>query len=300
MAGESAIVFDVQRFSVHDGPGIRSVVFFKGCALACAWCQNPEAIRAAPELYYDDGRCLEGCSRCTDVCPQGAIGGQRPDRVDFARCDACGQCADECPSEALRTIGRVRTAEELLEELLRDRPFYETSGGGITLSGGEPVLQAAFLGRLLPLAKREGLHVTLETCGAYPFALLEPLLGSIDLVLFDLKLADAERHRALTGKANHQILENLALLLGRGMNVELRMPVVPGCNDDARSVAEAAELLARLGVEHVTLLPYNHLWEAKLPRLGSGRVPLGIRPPPAGHFEALVGAFAKGGIRASV
>jgi len=282
MLAGSAIVFDVQRFSVYDGPGIRSVAFFEGCTLACKWCQNREAIRAAPELGYDEQRCLDGCARCIGLCPQDAIRERREGRVDLARCDACGNCVEECPSEAQRTIGRARTAAELLEELLRDRLFYESSGGGVTFSGGEPVLQAPFLQRLLPLAKREGLHVAIETCGAYPFALLEPLLESIDLLLFDVKVADAERHRSLTGKTNHQVFENLALLLERGANVEVRMPVVPGRSDDEESVAEAADLLARFGVRHPRLLPYNHLCEAKLPRLGGDRRPLGIRPPPDG------------------
>ncbi|MCC6640626.1 MAG: glycyl-radical enzyme activating protein [Deltaproteobacteria bacterium] len=296
---DGAIVFDVQRFSVHDGPGIRTIVFFKGCALACAWCQNPEAIRAAPEIYYDDERCLAGCARCIDRCRDGALGDRRPKRVDFARCTACGACVDDCPAGALRIVGRTWSARELLTEVLRDRPFYASSGGGITLSGGEPVLHAEFLTRWLPLVKREGLHVVLETCGAYPFALLEPLLEWVDLVFFDVKAADAERHRTLTGKTNDQITQTLALLLRRGAAVEVRMPVVPGRNDDAENVAQTAKMLGRMGVGRVTLLPYNHLWEAKLPRLGTQQRPLGIRPPPGGHYEELVRAFAGHGIAAS-
>lgn len=298
--GESAVVFDVQRFSIHDGPGIRSVVFFKGCALACEWCQNPEAIRAAPELHYDDERCLEGCTRCVSACTEGALRDARPDRAAFSRCTACGACESECPSGALRIVGRARTVSELLEELLRDRPFYASSGGGITLSGGEPVLQAPFLARLLPLAKREGLHVALETCGAYPFSLLEPLLEWIDLVLFDVKAASAERHRALTGRPNGQILENLALLVPRAALLEVRMPVVPGRNDDDENVARTAALLAGIGVERLTLLPYNHLWEAKLSRIGTDRRPLGIRPPPGERYDELVRAFEGHGIAASI
>ncbi|MCP5059094.1 MAG: glycyl-radical enzyme activating protein [bacterium] len=300
MRHDSAIVFDVQRFSVHDGPGIRSVVFFKGCALACEWCQNPEAIRATPELYYDHEHCLESCMLCLQSCPLDAIRDQREARVDFDRCDACGKCVAECPSGALRTIGRARTVDDLLAELRRDHDFYESSGGGITLSGGEPVLQAHFLRQLLPRVKEAGLHVTLETCGAYPFALLEPLLEWIDLVYFDMKVVDAERHRELTGKPNHEILENLGILLARGVPLEVRMPVIPGRNDDTRSIAEISQLLARLDVERITLLPYNHLWEAKLSRLGGDRAPLGIQPPTDDFYEELVHAFGKDGISASV
>lgn len=300
MQTDSAIVFDVQRFSVHDGPGIRSVVFFKGCTLACEWCQNPEAIRATPELYYDHERCLENCTLCLPTCPLDAIRDQRTERIDFDHCDACGKCVAECPTGALRTIGRARTVEDLLAELRRDHTFYESSGGGITLSGGEPVLQSHFLRRLLPQVKEAGLHVTLETCGAYPFTLLEPLLEWIDLVYFDMKVVDTERHRILTGKPNHEILENLALLLTREVPLEVRMPIIPGRNDDSRSIAEIAQLLTQLDVKCITLLPYNHLWEAKLSRLGSNRAPLGIEPPTDDFYEGLIHAFGKDGISASV
>ncbi len=300
MSGASAVVFDVQRFSVHDGPGIRTVVFFKGCSLECVWCQNPEAIRAAPEITYDEARCIDACERCVPLCTGAALRGGRAGRVDFTRCTACGDCVPECPSEALRIIGRPWSAGELHAELLRDRPFYETSGGGVTFSGGEPVLQAAFLSELLPPLRGEGLHVAIETCGAYPFSHVEPLLESIDLVLFDVKAADAERHRAFTGRSNEQILENLRRLLGRDARVEVRMPVIPGHNDDDECVLQMAALLRGLGVGKLTLLPYNHLWEAKLPRLGGSRRPLGIRPPPAGHSEALVKSFSSRGIAASI
>jgi pyruvate formate lyase activating enzyme len=295
-----AVVFDVQRFSLHDGPGIRTVVFFKGCALACDWCHNPEALHAAPELAYYEEQCLEGCTRCEDVCPEGAILPRRSDRVDFARCTACGKCVEVCPGRALRLVGRHWTAPELLEEVLRDRPFYESSGGGVTLSGGEPVLHAAFLGELLPLLRAEGVHVALETCGAYPFDMLAPLLPCIDLVLFDVKLVDAERHARHTGRENAGILHNLERLLCEEVPVEVRMPVVPGRNDDDANVADTAALLARHGIGSLTLLPYNHLWEAKLPRLGTARAPLGIRPPGDDFYRRIQGEFARHGVAARI
>lgn len=295
-----AIVFDVQRFSIHDGPGIRSVVFFKGCSLACVWCQNPEAGQASPEIAYYEEHCLPNCERCLDVCPEDAIRPDRAARVDFERCTACGKCVEVCPGNALRTIGRAWTAPELLEAVLRDRTFYETSGGGITLSGGEPVLHASFLREFLPLAKAEGLHVTLETCGAYPFGLLAPLLPHLDLLLFDLKVADPLRHDRYTGQDNLEILENLAELVRREAPVEVRMAVIPGWNSDAQNVAATAALLGGLGVRTVTLLPYNHFWEAKLPRLGASRIPLGIRPPEAEFYAELEDAFRQHGVAARV
>jgi pyruvate formate lyase activating enzyme len=182
----AATIFDVQRFSVHDGPGIRTVVFFKGCSLRCRWCQNPEGIRPAPELAYFEDRCLAGCAACLTACEKRALGPSRAGRVAFDRCSACGDCLPPCPSGALRIAGREVGTGELLAEVLRDQTFYRSSGGGLTLSGGEPVLQSEFLQAFLPAAKNAGLHVVLETAGHYPFSLLEPLLPHLDLVLFDL------------------------------------------------------------------------------------------------------------------
>jgi len=295
---DTAVVFDVQRFSIHDGPGIRTVIFFKGCPLTCTWCQNPEAIRAAPEIAYFEERCLKGCGRCVSACPEEAILPQRIARVDFARCTVCGDCVDICPTGALREVGREVEAAELLEEVRKDVSFYAASGGGITLSGGEPVLQAAFLGDFLPLAREAGLHVVLETCGEYPFEQLEPLLPHIDLVLFDVKVIDPVRHRRLTGRGNEQILANLRDLVARGTPVEVRMPVIPERNTDPENAEATAKFLAKIGVDQLTLLPYNHLWEAKLPRLGVGvdRPPLGVRPPDDGFYTGLQGVFARQGL----
>ncbi|MCP4035390.1 MAG: glycyl-radical enzyme activating protein [bacterium] len=276
---DEAIVYDVQRFSIHDGPGIRTTVFFKGCPLACAWCQNPEALRSAPELTYDAGRCLEGCRRCVDVCSVSALGPDAEGRVDFSRCTGCGDCVVPCPSAALRMIGRSWNVADLFAAVLRDREFYAQSGGGVTFSGGEPVLQSRFLRKLLPQLREVGVHVAIETCGAYPFELLEPLLDWIDLVLYDLKVIDPLRHARSTSRDNQNILENLGKLVQRAVPVEVRMPVVPGWNADAANLEATATLLGDLGLSSLTLLPYNPFWEAKLPRLAADREPLGIRAP---------------------
>lgn len=293
-----AVVFDVQRFSLHDGPGIRTVVFFKGCGLACVWCQNPEALRAAPELAYSADRCLAGCARCVEVCPEQALADHRAQRVDWARCTACGRCVEVCPSAALRTIGRTVGVEALLAEILRDAPFYAQSGGGVTFSGGEPVLHAAFLAGLLPRLARAGVHVALETSGHYPFALLEPLLPWIDLVLYDVKAIDPARHRALTGHDNAAVHANLRRLLATGTPVQVRMPVIPEHNADSEQIDATAAFLRGLGVATLALLPYNHLWEAKLPTLGGGRRPLGLRPPDEAFYAGVQQRFARAGIAA--
>ncbi len=298
MSGHTAMIFDVQRFSLHDGPGIRTVVFFKGCALACAWCQNPEAMHGRAQLAYDEARCLEGCTRCQGLCPEGAIGLQRSGRVDFSRCTGCGLCVEACPTQALRTVGRQWGTDELLAEILRDRSFFVASGGGVTFSGGEPALHSGFLRELLPKLKREGVHTCLETAGAYGFALLEPLLGWMDLILYDLKVIDPQRHERYTTRDNADILANLRELLRRGVRLELRMPVIPGWNTDPENIDATARLLRELGVDHLTLLPYNPLWEAKLPRLGLQRRALGIRAPEDAFYARLQESFARSGVEA--
>jgi len=298
MITPSATIFDIQRFSIHDGPGIRTVVFFKGCSLACRWCQNPEAMNAAPEIAYYADRCIEGCTRCEAACDRAAIGRKREERIDFVRCNACGACSDLCPSGALQRVGIVASADALLAEVSKDRDFYEASGGGITLSGGEPVLHVGFLQEFLPLARSQGLHVAIETAGAYPFAVLESLLPLLDLVLFDLKVFDTRRHVQLTGRDNRAILENLERLVALRVPLEVRMPVVPEHNTDARNVAATARCLEELGVASITLLPYNHLWEAKLAHLGGRQGPLGIRPPDDDFYATLCQDFARHGITA--
>lgn len=290
------IVFDVQRFSVHDGPGVRTVVFFKGCGLACEWCQNPEALRAAPELAYYADRCLPGCRECLPTCEPHALRDERDRRVDFALCTACGACVEACPAAALRLVGEARGVEDLLAELLRDRPFYESSGGGVTFSGGEPVLHAAFLGELLPRLRREGVHVAIETSGRYAWPMLEGLLPWVDLVLFDVKVMDPDEHRRLTRHGNAEIHDNLRRVLASGVPVEVRMPVVPGRNTAGDNVEATARFLGGLGVPSLTLLPYNPLWEAKLPRIGTERRPLGIAAQGETFYTDLRRRFEQAGL----
>ena len=307
-----AVVFDVQRFSIHDGPGIRTTVFFKGCALDCRWCQNPEGRARRPELSYHADRCLEAgpaqgragepvaCGRCLPACPENALLDRVLDRVRWDACTHCGACVEVCPSRALVQVGERYTAERLLAEVLTDQPFYEASGGGVTLSGGEPVLHAKFLREFLPRARAAGLDLTLETSGQYPFGLLEPLLPELDRVFFDVKAGGRERHLQLVGRDDALIFANLAALLGRPdrPEVEVRMPVIPGLNDGEDSIAQLAARLLALGVTRLTLLPYNHLWEAKLAHLDTHQVPLGVEPQPPEYYEHVAERFAAHGIAA--
>jgi pyruvate formate lyase activating enzyme len=291
----TATVVDIQRFSLHDGPGIRTTVFFKGCVLRCAWCQNPESLRPAPEMAYYRERCASEW-RCAAVCPRGAILADPHQRVDFANCDACGRCVEACGHDALRLVGRRFDVATLAREILKDRDFFRDSGGGVTLSGGEPMMQAAFLQRLLPLLAAEDLHVTMQTCGMFPWARMEPLLPHLDLVQFDLKHMDSAAHERLTGAGNAPILDNFARLARSGVRLEARMPMIPGLNDDPENIRAVARFLARHGHSTLRCLPYHDLGEAKLPRLAPILAPLGRASllPPA--LEPIARRFGEEGI----
>lgn len=273
---ESAIIVDVQRFSLHDGPGVRTTVFFKGCALRCLWCQNPESLRVKPEMAFYSERC-RGDRRCAAACPEGAIIEGPDRRIDFSRCTACGLCAKACDHGAIRLIGARSTAEALVEEILKDRDFFADSGGGVTLSGGEPMLQAAFLKHLLPRLKTHGLHVAMETAGLFNWAQMPALLPHLDLIYFDLKHMDDAAHRRLTGAGNALILENFSRLARSGARLEARIPVAPGFNDDTDNIRATARFLLSCGHSRLHCLAYHNLGEAKLPRIAPILAPLNMQ-----------------------
>jgi pyruvate formate lyase activating enzyme len=274
-----ALIADIIRFATHDGPGIRTTVFLKGCPLECAWCHNPETISPAPEIGYVATRCI-GCGQCVRVCEQGA---HRMDDgrhlFDRERCVACGACADVCLGEALALYGREMTADELLAIVLEDRTFYEQTGGGMTLSGGEPLLQADFCAELLAMARREGLHTAVDTCGAVPWEAFEAVLPATDLFLYDLKHTDADLHERYTGMDNSLILENLRRLSEAGAAIEIRIPRVPGVNDDDTFRDEAEKLLSGLpGIRAVKFLPFNDYARSKYEALGRSISPFHSSP----------------------
>ena len=218
----TGIVFDIQKFSIHDGPGIRTNVFLKGCPLSCLWCHNPESARFQPELFYRDDKCV-GCGACVGACPADCHAVTAEGHLfDRAACVACGACAEVCPTGALEMCGREMTVDEVMAEVLRDRPFYETSGGGMTVSGGEPFARFPFLLELLKAAKEAGLDTAVETSGFTAPAQIAEAAPYIDTFLYDYKETDPEKHRAFTGVDNAPILENLALLDTLGARVILR------------------------------------------------------------------------------
>ena len=282
-------VFDIKKFAVHDGPGIRTTVFLKGCPLRCWWCHNPEAMDPNPQLVFFANKCI-GCGECFKVCRQGAheilASGERIHHRD--RCVLCGECVEHCYAEALVMEGKQMSVEEVMIELRKDIPFYENSGGGITISGGEPTFQSAFTLALLRQCKEEGLHTALDTCGQTRWTTYEQLLPYVDLVLYDLKHIDPERHRKYTGVRNDLILENLHKMSQYGVPIEIRMPIIPTLNDAREFIEGAAAFLQPL--EHITrvqLLPYHRLGESKYERLGlEGKMPA-IDPPPKESLEEI-------------
>lgn len=269
-------VADIQHFSVHDGPGIRTSVFLKGCNLRCLWCHNPENILFRDrELSFVPARCI-GCGYCFRVCPNGChfMDGNEH-KIDWSKCIHCGKCAAECYTKALTIVGREATAQQVVDEVLRDKMFYETSGGGITLSGGEPMLQPDFVREILRLSKEHGLHTALETCGVYPYERLDGIREFVDLFLFDYKATGSELHRHCTGVDNHFVLENLGKLYADGHDVLIRCPIIPGKNDTDEHFRAIAELTLRYPrFQGAELLPYHRLGVSKIARFGlAGQLP---------------------------
>ena len=265
----TALTFNLQHFSTEDGPGIRTTVFLKGCLLKCAWCHNPEGLSAHPDLMWHDVRCV-GARECLRACAQEALSlTVQGMRIERDRCDLCGACAGACPSGALEIIGRGWTARELLGELIKDQVFYETSGGGITFSGGEPMMQAVFLAEALPMCKEVGLHVALDTCGAVPWEWLERVLPSVDLVLLDLKLMDPIQHETATGLPNDGILENARRMARLGTAMWIRTPVIPGYTADPANLRQIGAFIAEElpTVDRWDLLAYTNLGKPKYHRL---------------------------------
>jgi len=285
---QTGLVFNIQRYSVQDGPGIRATVFLKGCPLRCGWCHNPEGLAPAREVMVNEGRCC-GCARCRLACPQATPGeGPLPARV--AGCEFCGACTTACPADCRRIIGEEMTVADVLRMALQDRIFFEESNGGVTFSGGEPLMQPAFLRALLSACREEGVHTAIDTCGMAALEDLRAIVPFTDLFLFDLKFLDEETHRRYTGASNRRILENLEVLGRDHGNIWLRVPLIPGVNDDPVELARVARFAANLeGIRQVNVLPYHRTGLHKWERLG--RVREGTEYPAASD-ETLAGAKA--------
>ncbi|MBN2047825.1 MAG: glycyl-radical enzyme activating protein [Anaerolineaceae bacterium] len=284
----TGMIFNIQRFSIHDGPGIRTTVFFKGCNLRCLWCHNPESVERAAQILYDPAKCI-GCGACAAVCPNNAQ--RMEDGVHVylrAECDLCGACLEECFTDALTLSGKPTSVEAVVDEVMRDLEYYRESDGGVTFSGGDPLLQPDFLFDLLSECKRLGLHTAVDTAGNVPWETIERVAPLTDLFLYDIKAVDPEIHRRATGVSNQRILENLRNLVQMGKRVWVRIPTVPGYNASLEEMGAIAAFLEELnGVERIEMMPYHSLGSEKYANLERDYPAAGIPIPRAAEMEAL-------------
>ena len=261
-------VFEIERFAIHDGPGIRTIVFLKGCPLSCRWCANPESQSIKPQLMYWESRCM-GCKRCIGACPMGALSWNGAKIVvDRTKCKVCGECADVCNSEALTPIGEIKSVSEVMDVISRDADFYKKSGGGITFSGGEVFAQTDFLCALAMACKERGFHTCIETAGYTDYENIESVLPYLDLVMMDLKCMDPVRHEEMIGKSNEKILDNFRRIAETGKPLVARIPVIPGLNNNMKNFEDLAAYLSDVAPGcRIDLLPYHSLGVSKYDRL---------------------------------
>ncbi|MFH1107769.1 MAG: glycyl-radical enzyme activating protein [Planctomycetota bacterium] len=277
----NGLVLNIQRYSIHDGPGIRTTVFLKGCPLRCSWCHNPESQNSAPEVLLFPARCVR-CGACLDACPNGAIAQAAAN--DRLRCVRCGTCTDVCPSGARRLAGRSLSVGDVFHAVDKDRLFYDESGGGVTFSGGEPLMQAEFLTACLRACRDRGYHTAVDTCGHAPTTQLLDVAAETDLFLYDLKLMDAQRHEEFLGVSNELILENARVISARGVPIWLRFPLIPGMNDDKDNLAALGRFARSLPtVQHLDVLPYHGLGSDKYARIGRANT-MGVTPTPTAQW----------------
>lgn len=293
-------IFDIQRFSIHDGPGIRTTVFLQGCNLRCFWCHNPESQPNEPCVQFFGDKCIV-CAQCVEACAAGAqqvLDGRRLYVRDL--CRTCGACVDTCYAGALVIKAKRMSVAEVMTEVVKDRPYYDDSGGGVTFSGGEPTLQGDFLAELLSASKAVGLHTAVDTAAHAPWETLAALLPHADLFLVDIKAFEEETHRAGTGAGNRRILENVRRLAASGVELRIRIPVIPGFNADAAELDKIAGFLAGLDrVPAVELLPFHHLGGGKYESLGREYPSRTLQPPTDEAMEGFLRLFLARGISAA-
>ena len=294
------IIFDIKRYAVHDGPGIRTTVFLKGCPLDCRWCHNPEAKSGGFELSYKESRCLK-CGDCTPVCPQKALSLNSRLHVDRAKCIVCGDCAEACPAEALEKIGREATVEEVMKEIEKDRVFFEESGGGVTFSGGEPLMQPRFLEALLQACRGRDIPVCLDTCGQAPWAVIDRIRPLVDIFLYDLKSVNPDQHIKETSVSNELILDNLRKLAEAGQSIIIRIPLIPGFNDKPEELREMGEFIKALpGVNEISLLPFHDIAREKYLRLDRPSPMDDLIPQPDKEIRIIKGRLEEFGLTVTI
>lgn len=293
------VIFNVQHYSIHDGPGIRTTVFLKGCPLRCCWCQNPESQFHLPVIFLNPEKCT-GCGNCLEACPSGAIQLiEDKSKTDRTRCEGSGRCAEICPGEARILMGKHVTAGDVFEKVNADTVFYETSGGGVTLSGGDPVGQPDFSAGILKLCRQAGIHTAIDTCGFAGWKIFERILTYVDLVLYDFKHFDDTKHKEYTGVSNKLILEN-AKRIHHDLHIPLRarIPVIPGYNDSPENIEAAAKFIAEQLDTTITvhLVPYHRMGEGKYENLEQERIDFTSTPPDEKHLQELQQIFQTFGL----
>jgi pyruvate formate lyase activating enzyme len=317
------MIFDIKKYAIHDGPGIRTTVFFQGCPLSCWWCHNPESQSRHPVLLYRVNRCVL-CGTCVEICPQNGIeisphpsplshwergkpqrsegwGEESCATTDRTKCDVCGECADACYYGAREVSGREMSVAEVLAEVERDVPFYDQSGGGVTFSGGEPLNQRKFLAELLRECKEREIHTVVDTSGYVTWDVIDGIRGNVDLFLYDLKLMDNERHKQTTGVSNELILSNLKRLAENGSQIFVRIPLIPGINDDAENLEQSVAFIA--GLPHITgveLMGYHDIAAAKYEALGMVYPLLDTIPPSEAAMQEAASYFENTGLSVKI
>jgi pyruvate formate lyase activating enzyme len=301
MSEIKGFIFNIMRYSIHDGPGLRTSIFFKGCSLSCNWCHNPEGISSVAQRIYRQYLCI-GCGQCMDRCSQNALT-LTPNGVvaDEKRCTQCLTCAQTCPAEAMEFIGKSMTVSEVLEEIKKDVPFYDESGGGVTFSGGEPLNQPHFLLEMLNACGELDLHRTVDTAGYADSKLLLKIAEQTDLFLYDLKHMDPLKHRLYTGVSNEKILCNLELLARQGTQITIRIPIVPGINDDEENIERVGAFLGRLpGIHHVHILPYHSVAQGKYRSLKTDFPLADVESPSQMQMEAIAEHLKKNDLQVAL
>ena len=293
------LIFNIMRFSLHDGPGIRTTVFFKGCPLSCWWCHNPESQRPSADMMYFPDRCVR-CGECVAVCPHEAIGWQGGPVWSAVRCQYSGACAGACPSGARELIGEWVTVSQVIAEVVKDTIFFDESRGGVTFSGGEPLMQAGFLDAMLGACRERGIHTTVDTCGVTGRQTLLGLSSKVDVFLCDLKMMDSAKHKKYTGIENEGILENLRALAKRHTGIIVRVPIIPGINDGEDNIEQTRGFLSSAGLWRVDLLPYHEIGTDKYRRLAREYRLEGLNAPTAERMSSIVEQFERDGFRVRI